>query len=641
MNCWWYGGMLSPPLLLADIFEIMTNPTRCWPFFPQSNRWLFIVILALLPALSAGANELANNPSPYLAMHGHDPVNWRAWGPEVLKQAKRENKLLFVSIGYFACRWCHVMQRESYQDREVAAVLNRHFIAVKVDRELNPVLDERLIEFVQATAGRAGWPLNVFLTPEGYPVVGMTYVPRDRFVQVLNELQKRWKRERKQLTEAARDVDDMLAVATEADNRPVEKPLSALYPQVIDEALQLADRLQGGFGQQMKFPMAPQLAALLQWLEKNDNPELKEFLGVTLDAMSRRGLFDHVGGGFFRYTVDPSWSTPHYEKMLYTSAMLAPIYLRAARQLDKPGYRQVALRTLDFMLDELAAPGGGYIASLSAVDDQGREGGYYLWSQADLQKLFSGKDLDFVNAVWDMLREPAPALGNLPIEDFDRAHIEDVFDLDDAGLEKKLREIRQRLKREREAHRHAPRDDKRLAGWNGMALAAFAEAADAGERYRRAGQALARFIGKTFWRGGDLVKAVDRQGRPLGPAVLFDYAAVADGLSAWAEKTGDRHARQLAGQIVRRAWKLFHADNGWRQNAEDLLPHPLRQRHIRDSALPSPEALLLRATRRVLDNADDPALAKALASVTGVSSKGSEAEPFYHASLISAADTIE
>ena len=597
-------------------------------------------LLALLPAPPLNANELANNPSPYLAMHGHDPVHWRVWGPAALKQAKRENKLLFVSIGYFACHWCHVMQHESYQDKAVAAVLNKHFIAVKVDRELNPVLDERLIDFVQATAGRAGWPLNVFLTPEGYPVVGMTYVPRDRFVRVLNDLQQRWKKERKSLTEAARDVDDVLAVAAEADNTPVDKPLASLYPRVVADALELADPLQGGFGQQMKFPMAPQLTALMQWLERDDNPELATFLATTLDAMSRRGLFDHVGGGFYRYTVDPDWSTPHYEKMLYTSAMLAPLYLRAARQLNKPEYRDIAHRTLDFMLDELAAPGGGYIASLSAVDDQGREGAYYLWSQAELKRLFKPDELDFVNAVWDMLREPSPPEGNLPMEDFDRAHIQEVFDLDNAALDKKLRHIRQTLKQQRRAHRHAPRDDKRLAGWNGMALAAFAAAADEDKRYRRAGQALARFISENFWRGDRLVKALDRRGRPLGHAVLFDYAAVADGLSAWAEKTRDRQAEKLARLIVQRAWRRFHTDRGWRQNAEDLLPRPLRQRHLRDSALPSPEALLLRATRRVLDAAPDPALEKQLNAVIATSSQGSEADPFYFASVISAASAI-
>ncbi len=602
---------------------------------------LFGMMLWALLAAPLSANELAGNASPYLAMHGHDPVNWRLWNRKTLSEARRQGKLLFVSIGYFACRWCHVMQHESYQDKKVAAILNRDFISVKVDRELNPVLDERLIDFVQATAGRAGWPLNVFLTPEGYPVAGMTYLPRDRFIAVLNGIREQWRNNRNKLTQAAKEVDSLLAVAQAGDNAGVDKPLAAFMDRVVSDGMQMADTLGGGFGQQTKFPMAPQLAALLQAETAAPDPALAEFLELTLTKMARRGLFDHVGGGFFRYSTDPNWETPHYEKMLYTSALLAPIYLRAAERFGRPDFRRTALRSLDFILDELAAPGGGFIASLSAVDGHGEEGGYYLWRQADLKPVFPGERLDFVNAVWDMLREPHPAAGVLPLEDFDRAQILKVFALDESQLEKRLESVRARLKQVRESQRKAPRDDKRLAGWNGLTLAALAAAAPADDRYRRAGKRLAAFIRQSLWRDGRVVKGLDRSGRVMGDGVLFDYAGVAWGLAAWANLTGDAAVWADARAVVASAWKRFHTDQGWRQTEVDLLPNPVYQRHIRDSALPSPESLLVRATAVVLRHRKERTLQRQLDTLLATASKGVENDPFYFASLIAAAAQVQ
>ncbi len=585
----------------------------------------------------AMANQLVNNASPYLAMHGNDPVDWHTWGPEALKKAKDQDKMLFVSIGYFACHWCHVMQRESYADKEVAGLLNKHFISIKVDRELNPVLDERLIDFVQATAGRAGWPLNVFITPDGYPVIGMTYVPRATFAELIGKLQNSWEKERATLTQAAREVDDLLAVAREGENVALEVPLKEMQDAMVSMGMQYADKLQGGFGEQTKFPMAPQLSAMLEAYALEPQQELGEFLQLTLDQMSRRGLYDHVGGGFFRYTTDPGWYTPHYEKMLYTSAMLVPIYYRAAEVFKRPDYADIATRSLKYMLNEMSGKDHAFISSLSAIDNQGVEGGYYLWDKKTLKQHFNKEDMEFVTAVWDLLREPTPAEGILPHESFDRANIKDVFSLDDAALNHRLVKIRAKLKSVRDQSRVIPKDDKRLAGWNGLALAALASGSDSHADFKLAGKQLYQFMETQLWRNNGLVKAIDKRNQSLGKGGLFDYAAVAYGMARWAQTQESEKAMALAQKIINAGWDKFYSIKGWRQSEEELLPNPIYQRHIRDGALPSPEGLLIRATTILLKSREDAALKVKLQTLIARSSKSVEDEPFYFGSLISAA----
>ena len=279
---------------------------------------LLLIVAGASPAQLT--NRLAGHPSPYLAMHGKDPVHWQDWGPEVLRLAQAENKLVFISSGYFACHWCHVMQRESYHDPAIAELLNRHFIAVKLDRELHPALDAHLIAFVERTQGNAGWPLNVFLTPAGNPLVGLTYAPPAKFRELLQRLAETWTKEAAALKDVARRAAAELGA--QAASPAVSPDLGALRIQLSAQALQLGDELQGGFGRQSRFPMIPQLLALLELLEIQPDARLRSLLQLTLDQMAGQGLRDHLGGGFFRYTVDPGWQIPHYEKMLYTNAMM-------------------------------------------------------------------------------------------------------------------------------------------------------------------------------------------------------------------------------------------------------------------------------------------------------------------------------
>ena len=299
------------------------------------------LVAALLVSITifsspAYANSLEDHHSPYLAMHGKDPIQWMSWGEEALERARKENKLLYVSIGYFACHWCHVMHQESFVDKDVAKQLNENYIPVKVDRELNPVLDKRLIEFVSVTNGVAGWPLNVFISPEGFPLVGATYMPRDHFYGVLQTIGKRWKDDPENIKGQARKLSSQLkGMLGILELTTKEHSIGSRRAEFLKKTMDQADDLQGGFGNQ-KFPNIPQLSALLKVNALNPDPEIDEFLRQTLDAIISKGLHDAIGGGFFRYTVDPGWRTPHFEKMLYTNAQMPVLLLEAADYFKEP-----------------------------------------------------------------------------------------------------------------------------------------------------------------------------------------------------------------------------------------------------------------------------------------------------------------
>ena len=402
--------------------------TEAWHGMVMSRVVLTMLLIfhaATLPVWAERANQLANHPSPYLAMHGEDPVHWQDWGEAAQQAALQEDKLLFVSSGYFSCHWCHVMQRESFSDPAVAALLNKYFIAVKVDRELNPALDSKLIDFVERTQGYAGWPLNVFITPEGYPLVGVVYLPAADFKSLLQSLVTQWQQRKAELKQLATAATAELATPQISDAKVLPPDQAESYVKnLFTHTFALADELQGGFGQQNKFPSVPQLQVLLAEYQRNQMQRLGGFLQLTLDHMASQGLNDQLGGGFFRYTVDPAWQTPHFEKMLYDNAQLVSLYLQAAAVFPQMNYQAVAYRTLDFMLRELATPEGALAASLSAVDEQGVEGGYYLWHEADLSRLMTQPEMQVVKLVWGIKGTPALEAGH---------HLTQVMSLEQAA----------------------------------------------------------------------------------------------------------------------------------------------------------------------------------------------------------------
>jgi uncharacterized protein YyaL (SSP411 family) len=558
--------------------------------FERIGRFLALLLILLSTAASAAnlANQLASHPSPYLALHGHDPVAWQEWNADTVARAKRENKLLFVSVGYFACHWCHVMQRESYKNPQIAALLNRDFIPVKVDRELNSGLDDALQHFSARLNGVAGWPLNAFVTPEGYPAFVVLYAPPEEFRTLLTQLAGRWTTDAAGIRRLARQAAPPPAL------RPADAPLTAengaaAWAKFVASVWQEADTLHGGFGQVSKFPMAPQLHVLLERQARQPDAKLTEFLRLTFDQMAARGLRDHIGGGFFRYTVDPGWDTPHFEKMLYDNAHLAMLYLRAATVLHQPRYSEVARSTLDFMRDELLDTSGGFYSSTSAVDAAGREGATYLWEPEELKRRLPPQTYAVAKRVWRLDVARSIDAGYLPAE----------YNTPTADERRVLADAARILRPVRRA-RSLPKDDKLNAGLNGLALSAFSQAIQLNQDYRPVADRLQRFLLTRLSREGRLMKAMAR-GQVLPQAELEDYAYVVQGLLDHAEATGNAQSRIRAGQFAHTAWKVFWSERGWKQEAQPLLATLQPEPVLADGALYSPSDVLILASLRLPD----------------------------------------
>ncbi|NDP47939.1 MAG: thioredoxin domain-containing protein [Sulfuriferula multivorans] len=559
------------------------------------KRWSAVNCVLLISCLTGAAwsaapvNQLANHPSPYLALHGSDPVAWQEWNADTLARARRENKLLFVSVGYFACHWCHVMQRESYKNKQIAAILNRDFIPVKVDRELNSGLDDALQNFSARLTGASGWPLNAFVTPEGHPAYVILYAPPDDFRKLLSQLSGRW----------ASDKAGIRRLATQAMQPPAQQPVGApltaartarAWQQFMAGIWQEADTQQGGFGQVSKFPMAPQLDALLERQAKQPDAKLAEFLRLTFDQMAARGMRDHVGGGFFRYTVDPGWDTPHFEKMLYDNAHLVTLYLRAATVLRQPRYRDIARSTLAFMQDELQDASGGFYSSTSAVDAAGREGATYLWEPEELKRRLSPEAYSAAKRVWRLEAARSFDEGYLPAEYSSPTASERRLLTDAARILRPLRQARS-----------LPKDTKLNAGLNGLALSAFSQAISQVDKgYRSGADRLQRFILSRLAKDGRLMKSMAR-GQILPDAELEDYAYVVQGLLDHADATGNDQSRVRARQIAQTAWQLFWSEQGWKHEAQPLLATLQPEPALADGALYSPSDVLILASLRVQD----------------------------------------
>ena len=556
--------------------------------FDRATAFYILLLILLLPVPASAANQVADHPSPYLSLHGSDPVAWQLWNAATVARAKRENKLLFVSVGYFACHWCHVMQRESYRNPRIAARLNRDFIPVKVDRELNSGLDDALQSFSARLNGAAGWPLNAFVTPEGYPASVVLYAPPEDFEIMLTQLSAHWAANQGDIRRLARQA------APPAAPRPAPGPLNAeradqAWQQFLTAVWQEADTLYGGFGQVSKFPMAPQLDALLVHYARRPDARLGEFLWLTFDQMAARGLRDHVGGGFFRYATDPEWDTPHFEKMLYDNAHLAMLYLRAASVLNEPRYQETALAALGFMRDELLDPSGGLYSSTSAVDDAGREGATYLWEPGELKQRLPAEAYGAAHRVWRLDAPRSFEHGYLPAE-YRTPTANERRLLDEAG--RVLRPLR--------LARGLPKDDKLNAGLNGLALSAFSRAIPVDPAYRARADRLQRFLLTKLVRNGRLMKA-SAQGRVLSGAELEDYAYVVQGLLDHADATGNARSRLRASELARVAWQLFWNEKGWRHEARSLLATLQPAPALPDGALYSPSDVLILASLRLQD----------------------------------------
>ena len=479
-------------------------------------------------------NRLADETSPYLRQHADNPVDWLPWGDAAFEKAEAEQKPVFLSVGYSACHWCHVMERESFESEEVAAFLNARFVSVKVDREERPDVDAVYMDAVQALSGRGGWPMSVFLTPDRRPFYGGTYWPhpprfgQPGFLHVLHRIAEVWKKERDSALTAADGL-------TEAVQRAAEPPAEAggLGGEVLEGAgrklLRYADREQGGFGRAPKFPHAVDLRVLLRVGRRFDEPEATRHVAETLDLMVRGGIFDQLGGGFHRYSTDAVWLAPHFEKMLYDQALLVPALLETAQasagaSAPRAITTRAARETCDYVLREMTLPGGAFAAAQDA-DTDGEEGKFFVWDRAELDAVLGGEDAAFA----------ADAFAVTPGGNWEDKNIltraRGEFDAD------RLEEVRTRLREHREATRTHPfRDDKVVASWNGLMIGALGRAAAVlgeptpyREKLADAALAAADFLRAELWHDGVLHRSW-KDGRRGAPGFAEDYFAVADGL---------------------------------------------------------------------------------------------------------------
>ncbi|MDD4268539.1 MAG: thioredoxin domain-containing protein [Pirellulaceae bacterium] len=495
------------------------------------------------------ANHLADALSPYLLQHAGNPVDWHPWGAEAFEKALREDKPVFLSVGYAACHWCHVMERESFEDERIARMLNEHFISVKVDREERPDIDAVYMEAVQAISGSGGWPMSVFLTPDQKPFYAGTYFPPQRrgrmpgFDEILQAVSDAWKRRRE---EAIRQADNLVSLlqADTLARLPAAKDQAELaqLPAVAAAALKGSfDPRWGGFGGAPKFPRPVDLRVLFRLWHRSGEAELLEMATTTLDRMAAGGIRDHLGGGFHRYSTDASWLVPHFEKMLYDNALLATCYLEAWQITGRPGYQRVARETLDYVLREMTGEQGGFYSSEDA-DSEGEEGRFYVWTFGEIQEVLGrergAEAFSRVYGVSERGNFEGRSILNLPRP---AAAWAQEFGLDPDQLERELDESRARLLAARCRRVRPFRDDKVLTGWNGLAIEAFALAGAAlGEaRYLEAAARAADFLDKYLRdRQGRLLHC-RRDARASHPAYLEDHAALACGLVSLYEASFD------------------------------------------------------------------------------------------------------
>ena len=566
-------------------------------------------------------NRLIEETSPYLLQHAYNPVDWFAWGPEALERAKAEDKPILLSVGYSACHWCHVMERESFKDREIAALMNDSFVCIKVDREERPDIDSIYMAAVQAMTGSGGWPMTVFLTPDGKPFYGGTYFPpEDRhgipgFPKVLQSMANAYRQNRSEvLLTTDRLLQQMRTVASGALS------LEPLTNDVMNQAYRPIasdfDAKYGGVGMEPKFPQPMVYEFLLRHHLRTRDPRALEMVEVTLDHMANGGIYDQLGGGFHRYSTDMFWLVPHFEKMLYDNALLARLYLHAYQVTGKPLYRRVVEETLDYVLREMTDASGGFYSAQDA-DSEGVEGKFFVWRPEEVIDALGQTDGETINNYLGVTREgnfEGMSILNVAADSADAAR-ESGLSVEE--LEGLVRRAKAKLMAVREQRVRPARDEKILAGWNGLMLAAFAEAAAVLGRpdYAVVAESNAAFLLAALRQDGRLLRAY-KDGRAKLTGYLEDYAFLISGLIALHEATfGPRWllaAIDLGASMVDLFWdeasgQLY--DTG--RDHEELV---IRPRDTSDNAIPSGSSMAADVLLRLSVITGDPELQQRAAS---------------------------
>lgn len=566
-------------------------------------------------------NRLSHATSPYLLQHAHNPVDWYEWGPEALNRAKKEDKPIFLSIGYSACHWCHVMERESFENEEIAAVMNEHFVCIKVDREERPDLDDTYMMATQVFTRSGGWPMSVWLTPNLEPFYAGTYFPpttaynRPGFKQVLEYLAKAWRDQREDILKQAQSLTDAVRQLTTIEHGDTIPP----FEKVLESANFLGrafDPVKGGMsgGGTNKFPPSMAMDLMLRayhhsFSQEKPNAKLRELVELTLDKMAYGGIYDQLAGGFARYSTDTDWLVPHFEKMLYDQALVSDIYLKAYQLSGKPLYARIARETLDYVINDLQSPEGGYYSSRDA-DSEGEEGRFYVWSKKEIDQVLGESDsklfCDYYDVTdsgnWEgqnILNVPRPADVVAKLHGMSADELHSRLD----NCRKKLLEVR--------ARRIPPHlDDKVLSAWNGLMIASMARGYRilGDEKYRDSATRAASFILTGLMKDGRLQRTY-RKGKCHTPAYLDDHAFMIEALLNLYEATFDSkwldHATKLNDTVLRH---FRDEPGGFFFTADDAEKTLVRAKDANDGAIPSGNSVQLMNLQRLATLFDDKVL---------------------------------
>jgi uncharacterized protein len=558
-------------------------------------------------------NRLANETSPYLLQHKDNPVDWYPWGEEALSKAQTEDKPILLSIGYSACHWCHVMERESFEDHQIAALMNQHFVNIKVDREERPDLDGIYMQAVQAMTGRGGWPMTVFLMPDGTPFYGGTYFPpEDRhglpgFPKLLTAVAEAYRDERDGLATQGKNLVQRISAAEPAAADPTQILGDDILHTAVSQLRSRFDYQHSGFGSAPKFPNPMDLALLLRYHHRFNDQGALDMALTTLRAMANGGIYDQVGGGFHRYSTDAVWLVPHFEKMLYDNAQLAAVYLDAFLVTKDPFYERICRETLDYVLREMTHENGAFFSTQDA-DSEGEEGKFFVWTPAEIDAVL-GQDSEIIKRFYGVSEAGNFEGKNILHVASEPEQFAAAANTGPADFLESLQSARLRLYEARDKRIHPGRDEKVLTSWNGMMLKAFAHAGRSlsDERYLAAAPRNADFLLAAMRPNGRLLrtwKVTDGssgQGEARLLAYLEDYACLVDGLVSTYEATFEprylTEARDLARQMIELFWSsdtgAFY-DTG--HDHEQLITRP---RDVFDNATPAGNSVAIDALLRL------------------------------------------
>src|SRR5262245_28462109 len=523
-------------------------------------------VATLVPAWSmTAANRLARETSPYLLQHAHNPVDWYPWGAEAFARARAENRPILLSVGYSACHWCHVMERECFEDPAIAQLMNEHFVNVKVDREERPDVDELYMKAVQMLTGRGGWPMTVFLTPDVKPFYGGTYFPPvDRhglpgFPRVLEAVARAY-RERPE--DVARSVGQILEGLERSETGSSVEIDTTIPARAADALLQHVDRTDGGLGGAPKFPHSSAFQLFLRRYRSSRRPEFLETVLLTCERMARGGVYDQIGGGFHRYAVDARWLVPHFEKMLYDNAQIPRLYLEAWQMARAPWLRRIVEETLDYVLRDMRHPDGAFFSATDA-DSEGEEGKYFVWTPAEVAEVVEAADVPLLCRYWDISEEGNFEGKSIAHVTLDVEQVARVFGRTPEGAAAAITTARDRMLAARGKRVPPLRDEKILVSWNGLMIGTLAEAGRVlrEPRFVAAATAAAEFLWSSLRDGPKLLHGW-AAGRAGHGAYLDDHALLGSALVDLYEASGDRVHLSRALELVAALDARFHDDGG-------------------------------------------------------------------------------